>query len=282
MAKVLISYGDERFYESVRRVCRKAKELNYFDKVIIYTYTDLPLAIKASPCFNYTRGGGYWIWKPYILWKTLQMLCENDIVYYVDAGCSLNKHSSEWDEYDRILTDKSALFFQYRGDASKVYPEWGKHIKKEENFSSEIKCWTKPSTIDYFRPYFADDSFLTYNSLWCGAFVFKNNEEGRLLAKEWLDISLYRPDLVMDPFGIELQNLPIWFNAHRHDQSILTLLVCYYKNKLNIEVIQETSESQKTNAAIRADRFIQSKMNLWMYLKYRLKSYCVEKRYIHH
>lgn len=277
MAKILISYGDERFYESVRRICRNAKGMKYFDKVKIYTDKDLPLAIKASPCFNYRRGGGYWMWKPYIVWKTLQMSCENDVIYYVDAGCSLNTESNEWSELERLLLGKSALFFQYREDAYEVYPEWSTYIKTKESYSSSIKYWTKPATIEYFKSYFVDDSFLAYNSLWAGAFVVKNNDEGKLLVKEWFDISLFHPELIMDPLGKEQLKLPVWFNAHRHDQSILTLLVCYYKDKLNIRVIYETSESDKKNAAIRADRYIQAKMNPWLYLKYRLKSFCDEK-----
>ena len=166
----------------------------------------------------------------------------------------------------------SALFFQYRRDANDVYPEWAPYIKESASYSSSIQFWTKPTTIDYFRSYFSNDSFLSYRILWGGAFVVKNNKEGRMLVREWLNISLFHPELVMDPFGAEMLNLPFSFNAHRHDQSILTLLVCYYSKVLNIEVIPETAESDKKNAAIKADRFIQAKMSLWKYAKYRLYS----------
>jgi hypothetical protein len=36
------------------------------------------------------RGGGYWIWKPYIIKKHLDKINDNDILIYMDAGCSIN------------------------------------------------------------------------------------------------------------------------------------------------------------------------------------------------
>lgn len=62
--KHFISYGDERFSESLARMKRQARQLGLFDKVIAYTPDDLPMCIKGSPLFTYTRGGGYWLWKP--------------------------------------------------------------------------------------------------------------------------------------------------------------------------------------------------------------------------
>ena len=41
------------------------------------------------------RGAGYWIWKPYIIWKTLQDVEDGDIVCYIDSACLINK-GKEW------------------------------------------------------------------------------------------------------------------------------------------------------------------------------------------
>ena len=36
------------------------------------------------------RGGGYWIWKSHII-KKINEINDNDILIYLDAGCSINK-----------------------------------------------------------------------------------------------------------------------------------------------------------------------------------------------
>jgi hypothetical protein len=36
------------------------------------------------------RGYGYWLWKSFIILKTLESIDEEDIIVYADSGCSLN------------------------------------------------------------------------------------------------------------------------------------------------------------------------------------------------
>ena len=43
------------------------------------------------------RGGGYWVWKPWIIVDTLRQMKENDVLVYVDSGqtvFALPLHSS--------------------------------------------------------------------------------------------------------------------------------------------------------------------------------------------
>ena len=37
------------------------------------------------------RGGGYWIWKLDIIKQAFSKIKENDIIVYLDSGCTLNK-----------------------------------------------------------------------------------------------------------------------------------------------------------------------------------------------
>ena len=111
MEKILIFYGTEEFQGSLKRLKKEAEILNIFDKIIIYTPDDLPIHIKANPLMNYKKGGGYWIWKPYIIWKTLQDY-PNSIVIYIDAGCTISK-SEEWNYYIKVIKENDTILFQY-------------------------------------------------------------------------------------------------------------------------------------------------------------------------
>lgn len=267
MSNILISYGDERFSESLNRIKRQAKRLGIFDRIIAYSPQDLPPCITSSPLFAYTKGGGYWLWKPYIIYKTLQDCTYGDVVFYVDAGCKLNRDSEEWGTYRDLMKERDAIFFQYR---SNFDYGWARMCAVQSNNSTKIKHWTKPLTADYFMKYFVgDSSFLDYDKIMGGIMLIKKTENNAII-NEWLSISLFHPELVVGPFGEELTRLPVTFNAHRHDQSILTPLVYFYKDKLNIAVLPETSESQPHTAAIVAERWRQGKMPLFLSLKTKI------------
>lgn len=71
----------------------EAESLKIFDKIILFTDKDLPESITNHPLYNMERGGGYWLWKPYIILEILSRIEENDILVYVDAvNCSKIKN----------------------------------------------------------------------------------------------------------------------------------------------------------------------------------------------
>lgn len=56
--KIFISYGDENFSASLRRICKEANDIKLFDKVIAYTQQDLPKEVTRCLLMCYARGGG--------------------------------------------------------------------------------------------------------------------------------------------------------------------------------------------------------------------------------
>lgn len=250
MSKIFISYGDGNFSKSLRRIGREAKALGKFDRVILYTPKDLPNSITASPLFCFGQKGGYWLWKPYLINKTLALCKEGDIIYYVDAGCTLNADSAEWEYFGEVMKEKNGIFFQYRDIQ---YEGWEQFCTKLENNNPKILHWMKPSAIEYFKDYIQSSAFMEYNKIMGGFIIIKKCKFMRII-DEWFDTMLFYPQLVFEPFGNDLNNLPETFNVHRHDQSILTPLVFYYKDKDNLCVLPETSESEKESAAVVASR----------------------------
>lgn len=275
MANIFISYGDKEFRKSLKLIIKEAKNVGIFDKIIAYTPNNLPDSIKSSPLFLFKRGGGYWVWKPYIIYNTLQHCKDNDVVFYTDAGCTLNANSKEWIVFLQEMQTHNAILFQYRSDTK--YEGWSNYCKKESNNSPMIIHWTKPSTIDYFTKFFDSQDFLYYNKIWGGAIIVKKTQNLLNFLDQWLKITIFHPELICDPFGNELSHIPDTFNAHRHDQTILTPLIYHYKDIDNILVLPESSESSKNDAAIIASRRVIWTWNIFDKIYFYAKHY-----YNHH
>jgi hypothetical protein len=183
-------------------------------------------------------------------------------VIYADAGCSLSK-SHEWGEYFNYLKHYNAVFFQYRN----IYYGWDKMYKEN---SPKIKHWIKQSTIDYFNNYFKDKNWLEYNKIMGGVVFIKKNEETTII-NEWLKIVLFRPDLLIDPFGAEAIHPQNDISAHRHDQAILTPLVYFLREIEKLIVLPENTD-WKSEGAIIGSRKKDTKHNILTTLKYVFKS----------
>lgn len=269
MANIFISYGDDKFKKSLKLIKEEAREVGIFDFVKAYTPHDLPESIKSSPLYLFKKGGGYWIWKPYIIYDALQHSKENDIVYYADAGCTLNAKSKEWNYFIQEMKTHNAIFFQYRSDVQ--YEGWDNFCKSPSNNSPKIVHWMKPSAIDYFTELLGNKDFLQFNKIWGGAIIIKKTHKILNLLDQWIKISIFHPELICDPFGKDLSCIPDTFNVHRHDQAIITPLVYQYKELDNICLLYETSESQKETAAIIASRRMIWTWNLYDKIAYRIK-----------
>ena len=96
--RIFVAYADAKMSYSLMRIGRQARALDIFDEVILYTPDDLPDKIRQLKLMQFSYGGGYWAWKPWIIYDTLQKNEEGTIVCYVDAGCTLKK-GIEWSLY---------------------------------------------------------------------------------------------------------------------------------------------------------------------------------------
>lgn len=248
MKKIFVSYGSEPFYGTLKRIRKEARRLRIFDKVITYTDRDLPAYIRQSSLFNYSRGGGYWVWKPYVILKTMQRY-PNAIIVYADAGCSLNQNVEEWQFWFQQMDLYDMLITQYQ--SNKDYGWYSAFHTK----SVKISTWTKKLTLDFFDNMFGNTEWHNYNKIWAGMMIIRRNPT---LLQEWLDIMLSYPELVADPTDEELPCQNDGFIAHRHDQSILTPLVYWYskEHRMRICVLPETAESN-ASAAVVASRITQ-------------------------
>lgn len=269
--KVFISYGDENFTKSLKRIRREARSLHIFDKIIMYTPNDLSDEILKSPLMQYKQGGGYWLWKPYVICKTMEMY-PNAIVIYVDAGCTLNKNFIEWNSWFEQMKSIDTLLTHYRPEIN--YGWMGAY----GTLSTKISTWTKRLTMDYFDKRFATNNWHENNKIWGGFMIVKNNSS---FIHDVLDTMLKYPELVRDPEREECDNQYDGFCAHRHDQSIITPLAYWYAKKYPqiVKIIPETAESIRSSAVVTTRIKDKDIPSLASKIVMRIKSLIGEKMY---
>lgn len=274
--KVFVAYGSGGYLKSLRRIGKEAKRLGVFSKVILYKEKDMPLFIQASPLKAYGRGNGYWVWKPYIIWKTMQEY-PNSIVVYADCGCTLQSNMEEWNNWFELLESYDTLMFRYRLDH--VYP-WQIH---DEAMMTTSAQWTKMSMVRYFDPMIGNRGWLQEGQVMGGLVLACRKSK---LIKMWLDISLLHPELLMDCHGNETIEQAECFREHRHDQSMLSALCAYWENKgCVVNVLPETADSCKDAAVVAArKRVLKNPIPLKTRVIQRIKNRIGDKRYesFHH
>ena len=247
MAKKFITYGSNAFVHSAKRIIEEAKSLNIFDKTQRYDFKDLPLSIQSSPLFLDKKKGGFWLWKAYVIYDSLSKLNDGDILVYSDSGSEL-KNPDGWKAELEILNLKDAIFYQYSENRNYAFSKFNPAF----NDSPKLKYWMKKNLRETFQPIFDNEAWLEKNKLMAGFIIVKKTPDTMMLIKQWLDVMILRPDLVADPLLFEKQSSE--FSSHRHDQSILSIIVRYYEDKINILVKDELSESDYPDQILKASR----------------------------
>jgi len=155
----------------------------------------------AETVRRHPRGYGLWTWKPHVIAAALAELPPGELLAYCDAGCSLNAEGlARLEEYLAVAADHPGglLAFTLDGRAG---------------------AWIKRRTLAAFGCDTAE--FLDRPMILAGVLVLRNGPAARDLVAEWTrrmaDISLV--DDSASPGGERPG-----FRAHRHDQSIFTIL----------------------------------------------------------
>ena len=199
--KYFITYGDALFSEYSKKIVEEAESTKLFDKIIAYSREDLGKDILSSKAFNFNKGGGYWAWKPYIIDKTLDKMSENDILLYCDVGCTISK-SKKWNKLFKDIDFNDIV---------------GSLVQ-----SSNIK-WSRNNVLKYF---ISNGKYWPFfNQVTASHLFVRKNPRTSLFIKKWKNLSITRPDLLLDVPHNEIKNESIFFKENRYDQSILNGLI---------------------------------------------------------
>tara|TARA_B100001758_G_C18304522_1_gene554293 strand:+ start:221 stop:937 length:717 start_codon:yes stop_codon:yes gene_type:complete len=200
----LITYGNKKFSDSKKRLCNEAKATNWFDTITVYGPEDLDdeFTLKFKNILEQPRGGGYWIWKSYIIKKKLYEINDSDILIYLDAGCSINPQGKDrFNEYVEMLNNSDAGIISFQMD----FPE---------------KTYTTKEIFNYFN---VDINSEIANSGQIQATVRIMKKNKNLINLINLESkTLYdNPLLFTDHYN---NNQESYFKDNRHDQSIFSVI----------------------------------------------------------
>ena len=154
-----------------------------------------------------TMGIGYWRWKPYTILRRLEEMSDGEVLVHAD--------------YDLVLAnDLRALFClgqnAARGVAAFHFP------------CLTDRGWTKAEAAQSLN---ASDQMLDTSQIYAGLLVLRKTASTLRFVKEWLGWSLTsRPiNIISDDHDAAKQHRG--FMKHRHDQSLLSLLMKRHRIK---------------------------------------------------
>ena len=217
MKKHLVNYSDKSHHNSQKENSNSALKFGGFDNVFSFNLQDLgdEFITENKSIMSQARGAGYWMWKPFVIKKALDMMGDNDILMYSDSGISFIKNIDELiDIMD--MTEKKLLLFELED----IHPN---------------KRWTKR---DCFILMGLDkEEYLNQNQLLASYILMRKNDFVLNFVDEWLTYAKDYRIITDSPNECGLPNYPE-FMDHRHDQSILSLL----GRKYNIKNIPDVTQ----------------------------------------
>jgi hypothetical protein len=210
--KWFLTFANELFYGALERIEKQAMDSQLFDQINIYKDTDLPSFTEFWETHrdfiikNQHRGYGYWIWKPFLIMKTLEEMNENDILIYADSGCEINPYGKLlMDTYIQLVNLHSSGVLSFRIDNY----FWNKYNPSEKNYTK----------MDLLR-HLECESLLETQQLHTIS-IIRKCEYSQFMVKLWYT-TCCQYHLIDDSPSI-LPNHPE-FLEHRHDQSVWSLI----------------------------------------------------------
>ena len=200
-----ITYATPDFMSYAENNVKSALEIGGFDTAKIYTPDDLDNYFKAknSHILNQPRGSGYWLWKPYIIFKKLLEIDENDILCYNDSKYiwKTNVRKLEND----MLSNKNIGVYTNK-------PNSGNYLEKQLTKGDAFLLTNVPNN-NYIK---------NSAQVWAGFILLRKCFNPIRFVSEWLTYSQdYR--IITDSQSMLVKNDQS-FIENRHDQSILSLL----------------------------------------------------------
>jgi hypothetical protein len=206
-----IVYNDGSHNEQIIRLLESVKKYGKEFEIIVFNKSDIDpeFCIKYHSILSQPRGGGYWLWKPYLINKVLNLINENDIIFYLDSEYYFTEDFTNL--YIDHLLNNDILIWK----------------NKPNDLIYYMKNWCKMDVIKKYKIY---DKVFKENieDCWAGAMIIRKTNITLKYMKEWLEMCCIFEDIT-DSSSIEKNDQQ--YKEHRHDQSLLSIIV----NKYNIK-----------------------------------------------
>jgi hypothetical protein len=199
----IITFGTKEYTNAMNRLRASAQD---YASVITYNEFNLLELLQLYPehFFN-SRGFGWWLWKPYLIIKTLNEMQADDYVIYLDATIEVLKNPLE------LIDTKQDIILYNNGQSHHEY------CKAECYYGMKIY-----SPLDQLQANAAIQ-------------IYKNTEATQTFLTDYF-LACSNLSLVNDEYDEQIQISK--FKEHRHDQSILTNLAVEADIKLKASPCQ--------------------------------------------
>lgn len=203
---VFVTFADGTKFTSCR-LANEIRKLNFFDSIFEHSAATLDPDFLGRFAEHLTieKGYGLWAWKPYVILQTLRSSNPDDIIFYADSGCTVSTEALYRLEESLHILMSSPDRIMLADDGSDY----------------RIRSWTKAELISHFG--FANRIDLLSRKMWeAGRVALLNTSENRNLIERWCDTAAQLRLIDDSPSSCEEH---VDFREHRHDQSILNLLL---------------------------------------------------------
>lgn len=214
-----------------------------FKSFSIYEPRDLSLdfKIRNAETLTYSRGAGFWIWKPRIILDHLKKIAPDEIVLYLDCGVLPNLLA---EEYCSLIVDERIHLWALNGES---YLEW-----------------TDPDVLSQFAN--LDDT--DFGMIQAGIILAKNTKNFTEFLEEWLS-RCEKPNLLR-PETLPNYQPSSKIKWHRHDQSLLNILVRENTNSFIITNRARPGESILPYFDIHRNLYVKTLFHVRLYPSLRL------------
>jgi len=210
-------YNDNTHNYHLAKLLQSVKMYGEKFNIIIFEKNDIDKKFieKNKSILNFRRGGGYWLWKPYIINETLKKINDDDIIFYVDSKYYFIEYFENL--YLDYMKNNDILVWKNKPNDKIWY----------------MKNWCKMHVIHKYNIY---NKVFNENveDCWAGALIVKKTKNSIRYIQEWLDMCCIYEDITDSKSKIKNSNL---FNEHRHDQSLLSIII--YKYNIQMQFFEK-------------------------------------------
>lgn len=199
-----LTYGDKNFEQSKSRIGEEAKNFWKFDSISILGPGDISIHVRSffKALINRKKGGGYWIWKIFMIREALEKSKRGDFVLYIDAGCTINLEGKR-----RFLEYLFMTNVSKSGILSIAEP----YLERK---------YTSGRIFETFGV-LNNKNFLNANHYWAGMILVQKRRKTIRLFDNVIRLLHWDPWLISDAYR-DYKN-PFGFEGNRHDQSLLSV-----------------------------------------------------------
>jgi hypothetical protein len=230
--KVFLTYGDNKFPKSRRRIINQAQNLNLFTDCIAETPETLKLeegwkeALKNEEFLTVSqgqRGGGFYMWKPYIIYKNLHKLSDGDLLIYSDAGLTIrgNGHPPDMSVNPVGVERAIAQFGEHFSLLENKDQAWISRIFNSDSLPNSESAWTKMDTFKHFNC-LDDPHIINSPQLTSGRHIIKKCAQSLKIARAWWETAQSHPHFFDDSPSTVKNHQD--FIENRHDQSVFSII----------------------------------------------------------